>query len=181
MRIGLISDSHGNIQYVKKVGQYLKQIARVDLIVHLGDECDDVDVIRDLGIEIIKIPGIFSSCYQNPEVPNRVIKEIEGIKVLMTHSTEAHPNDLPEDKDPRQIIKEEGIKAVLYGHTHAPKIENKGGILWINPGHLRESDKKGNPASFAIVDIIQGKIDAKIIKYDEMMKKFGGEYANTND
>lgn len=168
MKIGLISDSHGNIQYVKNVGQYLKNKAKVDLIVHLGDEYGDVDALKNLGIEIIKVPGIFDSCYQDADAPNRIVKDIEGVKVLITHSSESHPNDSPQDKNPGDIIKEQNIKAVFYGHTHIPKIENRDGITWVNPGHLRESDKKGNPASFAIIEIKQDKISAKIIKYSEL-------------
>jgi len=168
MKIGLLSDSHGNIEYVKKVGQYLKEKANVDLIVHLGDEYDDADVLKDLGIKILRVPGLCSSCYQDPGVPNRIVTEIEGMKILITHSAEAHSSDLPQDKDPKDIIREENIKAVFCGHTHIAKVENKNGITWINPGHLRESDKKNNPASFAIVLIEKGKISAKIINYNSI-------------
>jgi putative phosphoesterase len=168
MRIGLLSDSHGNIPYIKKVGRYLKEKAKVDLIVHLGDEFEDADVLDELGIEIMKVPGVFSSCYQDPATPNRLIVEIEGVKLLITHSCTSHPNDLPEDGIPADIVKEDNIKAVFYGHTHVPKIEDKDGVVWINPGHLQESDKKGNPASFAIVKIEDGRITSKIIKYDDI-------------
>jgi putative phosphoesterase len=168
MKIGLLSDSHGNIQYVKKAAEYLKK-ANVSLIVHLGDDCEDLDAVKNLGVEVVKVPGVFSSCYQDQSIPNRVIKEIEGVKILITHSSQPHPNDLPEDKDPKDIIEQENIKAVFYGHTHIPKIENKNGILWINPGHLRESDKKGNPATFAIVEIKDGMASGKIIKYSDVI------------
>lgn len=159
MKIGLLSDSHGNIQYVKKAAAYLKDKEKVGLIVHLGDECDDVDVIRDLGIEIIKIPGVSGLCCY-PDMPHRLSRDIEGVKVFMAHSPEFPPNELPED-----------VKAVFYGHTHVAKIEDKKGVLWVNPGHLRESDKNGNPASFAIIDIGQGRIDAKIIKYNKIVPR----------
>ncbi len=168
MKIGLLSDSHGNLAFVKKAGQYLKEKAKVDLIIHLGDDDDDVEALKGLGIEILKVPGIFSSYYQDPAIPNRIVKDIEGVKVLITHSCDAHPNDLPQDKNPQDIIKEEKIKAVFCGHTHIPKIEERNGILWVNPGHLRESDKKGNPASFAVIEATGGRMCAKIIKYSEI-------------
>ena len=168
MRIGLLSDSHGNTEYVKKVGRYLKEKVKADLIVHLGDEYEDADVLIPLGIQIIKVPGLFSAFYQDPGVPNRIVKDIEGVKVLIAHSLQPHPNDLPDDKNPQGIIKEQNIKAVFYGHTHVPKIENKNGIAWINPGHLQESDKKGKPASFAIVEIKNSCITSKIIRYGDI-------------
>jgi len=157
MKIGLISDSHGNIQYVKNAGQYLKDTAKVDLIAHLGDEDDDADVLKGLGIEILKISGIFSASYQDPAISSRTIKEIDGIKVMFTHSPELSANDLRH------------IRAVFYGHTHIPKIENKNGVLWVNPGHLCEAGKRDNPASFAVAVIESGKISANIIKYSDIL------------
>ena len=169
MKIALLSDSHGNIAYIKKIGQYLKEKAKVDLIIHLGDEYNDVDVLNNLGIDIIKVPGIFSSYYQDPSIPNRIIKEIEGVKVLITHSLEAHPNDLPQDRNPRDIITDENIKVVFHGHTHIAKVEEKKGVTFVNPGHLRESDKRGNPASFAIIEIKNGKICINPIEYGKII------------
>jgi len=171
MKIALLSDSHGNLAYIKKIGQYLKEKAKVDLIIHLGDEYNDVDILNDLGIDIIKVPGIFSSYYQDPSIPNRIIKEIEGVKVLITHSLDPHPNDLPQDRGPQDIITEENIKAVFYGHTHIAKVEEKKGVMFVNPGHLRESDKRGNPASFAIVEIKSGKICINPIEYGKIIEK----------
>jgi hypothetical protein len=157
MKIGLLSDSHGNIQYVKTAGQYLKDTAKVDLIAHLGDEEDDADVLKDLGIEILKISGIFSASYHDPTLPSRIVKEIEGIKVMFTHSPELSSGDL------RQI------RAVFYGHTHIPKIEDKKGVLWVNPGHLCESGKKGKPASFAVAVIESGRVSANILQYADIL------------
>ena len=157
MKIGLLSDSHGNIQYVKNAGQYLKDTAKVDLIAHLGDEDGDADVLEGLGIEILKISGIFSASYQDPSLPSRIVKEIDGTKVMFTHSPELSAKDL------RQI------KAVFYGHTHISKIEDKNGVLWVNPGHLCEAGRKDNPASFAVAVIESGKASAKIIKYSSIL------------
>ena len=157
MIIGLISDSHGNIEYVKTIGRYFKDKAGVNLIVHLGDECDDADAINGLGIDIIKIPDVCSNYYHDPEIPNIIIKDIEGAKVLMTHSPQIPPECLSKDS-----------KAVFYGHTHIARIEDKKGTLWVNPGHLREIDKRGNSASFAVVDINGGKLDARIIRYSDI-------------
>ena len=157
MKIGLLSDSHGNIPYVKKAAAYLKDKEKVGLIVHLGDECEDIEPLKDLGIEIIKIPGVSGLCCYDPAAPVRLSRDIDGVKVFMTHSPEFPIDELPE-----------GVKAVFYGHTHIAKIENKKGALWVNPGHLRESDKKDNPASFAVAEINKGKITANIIKYSEI-------------
>ena len=168
MKIAVLSDSHGNLGNIKKIGRYLREKAKVSLIVHLGDEYDDVDILKDLGVEIIKVPGINSSYYQDPDTPNRIVKDIEGIKVLITHSLDPNSNDLPQDKNPKDIIKEENIGLVFYGHTHIAKVEEKNNVIFVNPGHLRDFDKKGNFASFAIVEIKDKKISAQIIGCDKI-------------
>jgi len=157
MKIGLLSDSHGNIKYVKKAGKYLKEKFKVGLIAHLGDECGDADALKNLNIPLIKISCLISGCCDDPQAPAIVVQEIEGIKIFLTHSPEFPLSNLPS-----------GVKAVFYGHTHIPKIENKNNILWVNPGHLRETDKKG-PASFAVVDVESGKLTANIIKYSDIV------------
>ena len=157
MKIGLISDSHGNLPYVKKTAAYLRDKEKVNLIVHLGDDCEDIEPIKNLGMDIIKVPSSLSACCLDPEMPSRVVKDIEGVKILITHSPEVPADELPQ-----------GLAAVFYGHTHIAKVENKKGVLWINPGHLRESDKKGNPASFAVVEIKGAKIEPRIIQYGDI-------------
>ena len=52
---------------------------------------------------------------------------------------------------------------ILYGHSHEPKIEEKGRVFYINPGHLKDSDKKGFPPSFAVLDVVREEIQVKII------------------
>ncbi|MCK4353359.1 YfcE family phosphodiesterase [candidate division WOR-3 bacterium] len=169
MKVGVLSDSHKNVEFVEKViGWFKKQ--EVEKIIHLGDDYDDADTVKHP--EVIKIPGVFSEHYKNPDIPNRLIFEFEGWKVLITHTRESHKNDLPKDLKPEKVIKSKEAEIILYGHTHIPKIERQGGIIYINPGHLQESDKKGYPPSFALLDFEKGMLRAKIFDFSSKLPIF---------
>jgi len=162
MKIGAVSDSHSYLDNLRLAAS--KLIAEgVEIIIHLGDDYDDARVIKRPGIELLRVPGIFSSYYKNPGIPNRIIKEFFPWKILLTHAPTAHANDLPTDRNPEEIITEKKINIVLHGHTHLPRIEKKDNILWINPGHLRNEDKRGYPPSYALMELKEDRIKVSVI------------------
>jgi predicted phosphodiesterase len=59
-------------------------------------------------------------------------------------------------------FKTEGVDAIVYGHTHDPKIGLLGGIWLISPGKgYLENSRFGSPTSFAIMTVdeeIRGEI-----------------------
>jgi hypothetical protein len=153
MLIGLVSDSHGELKNLKDAAWKLAYNWHVKLLAHLGDECEDVDAIRDMRLEIIEAPGVYCREYQDPAIPNRVLKELEGQRILFTHTAETHKNDLPADPDPQQLALKHEVDVVAFGHTHIPEAKLENGVLWVNPGHLKDTDKKGHAPSFALLDI----------------------------
>lgn len=163
MKIGAISDSHNHLDNLRLAARKLIKEEKVEIIVHLGDDYDDAQAIESLGIELLRIPGVFSSYYQDPRISNRLVKEFSNWKLLLTHAPTTHKNDLSTDKDPEDIIAKEKINIVLYGHTHIPRIEEKNNVLWINPGHLKTWDKKGYPPSYALVELEESQVKVRII------------------
>jgi len=160
MKVGVVSDSHGNVEAIEHLVQWFT-LNKCKKIIHLGDDWDDVKK----QIEIIKVPGVFSEYYKDSKIPNRLIFEFESWKVLLTHTQKSHQNDLPKDLKPETLIKSKEVDVILYGHTHIPAIEKKEGVIYINPGHLKESDKKGYPMSFAVLEFEKGLLSAKIIDF----------------
>lgn len=162
MKVGVLSDSHGNLEYLREAGLWLVQYGAT-LLVHLGDDWDDTKVMEELGVRILKVPGVFSSYYKDPSIINRRIEELAGFKVLLTHTASSHANDLPTDIKPEDIIAKHQIDIILYGHTHIPNLEIKENILWLNPGHLKPEDKKGYEPSFGVLDLREHEAVGKII------------------
>mgnify|MGYP000173802892 CR=1 FL=1 len=173
MRVSVVSDSHGETVNLKKAVEWLVKNENVGMVIHLGDDSDDAKVIDEFKVEVLKVPGVFENHYKNPSIPNRIIREFEGWKVLISHTEKSHENDLPSDLKPEKLVEEKAVDVVLHGHTHIPRIEEKDGVLFINPGHLKTVDKKGYPPSFAIIDFEKESLKVKIIGLDgrEVMAK----------
>ena len=163
MRVGIVSDSHQNLDSLRESAQWLVKKEKVEVIIHLGDDWDDARILDEFEVEVIKVPGVFSNYYQDPDIPNRKIVDFEGWKVLLTHTNTSHENDLPTDLNPEEVIAKKEVNVVLYGHTHIPKIEEVGKVLYLNPGHLKKEDKKGHPPSFGVIEFGKEKVEAKII------------------
>ena len=151
MKIAIVSDSHG---HTANVGRLAARLVRAGIrqAVHLGDDYDDAAALLAAGLDVTRVPGVYSEYYQDPAVPNRMIAEFGGLRLLLTHAPTTHENDRPEDGDPVEIAAREKPDLVLFGHTHLPVVEKRDGVLWVNPGHLKPEDKKGAPPTYAVID-----------------------------
>jgi putative phosphoesterase len=151
MKIGIISDTHNNSEYTSKAVKYLKHEEKVKKIYHLGDEWEDIPVAAKEGVPIITVPGIYAEQYKDPSIPNKIVEEINGFNIILTHDL----NDLT-----REDI--EGNDIILSGHTHSYELKCSLGKLYLNPGHLKEEYHKGRIATFASIKIGESGVKAKI-------------------
>lgn len=164
MRLGLVSDTHGELENLRLAIKKMRDDWRVEVLVHLGDECEDIEAVRELWKgELIQVPGVYCENYRDPGVPNRLVKELSGYRVLFTHTREPHANDLPGDLNPLEVAARGEVEIVAYGHTHVPALSWEGGVLWVNPGHLKGQDKKGYSPSFAVLDLGEKGVTAYLV------------------
>jgi putative phosphoesterase len=169
MKIGVVSDSHGHVGNLRRAIRALRQEG-VDRIVHLGDDYDDVKALSgEEGADIMQVPGVYCAAYQEPGIPNRIIAQWEGVKVLLSHTPQAHKNDLPSDLKPEEVVAQGDVQMVLVGHAHCPEIKEHGGVIWVNPGHLKDEDKKRYPPTYAILEIVGTEVQVRIVTL------FGGQ------
>ena len=159
MLVGVVSDTHGNREGMLLVAARLKSLG-VRMLLHLGDDYQDIVTLSQAGLEVSGVPGLYCPEYRLPEVPNRRVVDLGGVKFLLTHTETRTGYDGPHDPDPEMACYE--VDAVLYGHTHVPSIEARQGIVWINPGHLRHRIDRGQSPSFAVLHIQAGKLRAQV-------------------
>ena len=164
MLLGIVSDTHGNVENLRKVAEELVENLDVDFIIHLGDECEDIKVLDEFEIEVVLVHGVYCQHYQDPEITNRVLCQFDGYRFLLTHTDTRHKNDLPGDPDPQELAAAGEVDLVLYGHTHVPGIKQENGVIWLNPGHLKDEDKKGYSPSFAVIQTDDEGILMQIIE-----------------
>ncbi|MEW5761218.1 MAG: metallophosphoesterase family protein [Candidatus Thermoplasmatota archaeon] len=167
MIICVVSDSHGELDNLKNAAVWAKEKEKAETILHLGDESEDAHVLAPLGLNIIAIPGVYEAKYQDHAIPNRLIEEYNNWKVLLTHTVTAHENDLPEDIKPEELIAQKKVSLILYGHTHIPLIEERNGIIYVNPGHLKKDDKKKYKPSFGIIKFEENYVEIRLIRLED--------------
>lgn len=157
MRIGVVSDSHGELYMLDKALSLMKNI---DLIIHLGDHYKDIIKVNEKykkGIEYIVGNNDFKG---SAEYEKTIV--IAGKRIFMTHG---HKYNVSYGID-RLYYKglEENADIVLYGHTHIQHIERSSNTLFLNPGSTsRPRDSKPGCAVVVIDD--RGEIGIEPIRF----------------
>lgn len=163
-KIAVVSDTHGNLKGLRSAVRDIASRDKIDLFIHLGDNYEDAEVLGEFEYAYLRVPGVFHDLYADARVPNRIIEEVEGWKFMLSHTPESHPHDLSGDPRPELLAAAGKVDVVLFGHLHVPSIETENGVLMINPGHLKDGDKRGFPPSYAVLDVEPGRIEARILE-----------------
>jgi putative phosphoesterase len=141
-RIFVLADTHNRLP------ERVKEIARgADEIWHLGDVCTGT-IIDELRAVRPRITVVRGNCDSNPDWPLVVDLERSGLNFRLQH---VPPDQTPNDVD-----------VVLHGHTHVPRNERRGSILFLNPGCVTRANQ-GAPPSVAWLEIADGKMNWKLV------------------
>ena len=120
MRVGLISDTHGLLR-----PEVLAFLAGSDHIVHGGDVCDPqvLDALRAVA-PVTAVRGNNDRGAWAEALRESELVRLDGVFVYAIH-------DLSEiDIEPRAA----GVRVVVSGHSHRPSVEERDGVLYVNPG-----------------------------------------------
>ncbi len=161
MKLLVISDTHGHIEYARQViGS-----ERWDHVIHLGDSAlDAVALATEEGINLLALRGN-NEYPDSPQLDDELIFDADGAKFYAVHGHELDMN--PWDgkmeqalEDLVQKAEEAGARVALFGHTHQPLVREIRGILLVNPGGMGLGDKK---KTYAVVSVNQkGEVNADI-------------------
>jgi len=142
LRIFVLADTHNRLP------QTVKAIASgADEIWHLGDVCTDtiLDELRAIGPCVTVVRG---NCDSNLEWPLVVDLVRSGLRFRLQH--------IPPDHSP------DDVDVVLHGHTHVPRNERRGNVLFLNPGCVTRANQ-GAPPSMAWLEIAAGKTNWNLV------------------
>ena len=119
-RVGLISDTHGLLR--PEAVAFLRGCSQ---IVHGGD-IGDAEVLQRLAeiAPVAAVRGNNDSGAWADAVPESLSLQVGGIHLFAVH-------DL---KTLKHIRLASGVRVVVSGHSHKPLIEERDGILYVNPG-----------------------------------------------
>jgi putative phosphoesterase len=118
--LGVISDTHGLLR-----PEAVAALAGVERIVHAGDIGDRG--VLDALARVAPVSAVRGNNDRGPwaaDVPETEVVEIGGVALYVLHDL----NEL--DLDPRAA----GFAAVIAGHSHQPRQEERDGVLYFNPG-----------------------------------------------
>ncbi|QUO38373.1 metallophosphoesterase family protein [Dysosmobacter sp. Marseille-Q4140] len=117
MKLAILSDTHGLLR--PEVAEKLKT---ADVILHGGDinKQSIVDELRRYA-PLYMVRGNNDKEWAQA-IPHDLTLTLEGVTFAMVHNKKELPADL------------EGVNVVVFGHSHKYVQEEKGGILWLNPG-----------------------------------------------
>jgi putative phosphoesterase len=152
MKIGIISDTHRNINLIEEAVDWLVRKQKINMLYHLGDDYDDVAVLQEKYLETVQVPGIYDERYKNGSLPAIQTETVNGLTITLVH---ALGKDLS-----RQNIERSDI--ILHGHTHHAELKLDNGRLYMNPGHLKGPLDKNMPPSFGMLSIEEKSISATI-------------------
>ena len=140
--IFVLADTHNRLP------QALSEMAKsADEIWHLGDVCAEsiLDEVRAIGPRVTVVRG---NCDSNPNWPLVVDLVRGGLKLRLQH--------IPPDHSP------DDVDVVLHGHTHVPRHERRGKVLFLNPGCVTRANQ-GTPPSVAWLEIEDGKLNWRLV------------------
>ena len=117
MRIAILSDTHGLLR-----PEVAEQLKTADVILHGGDinRQSVVDEMRQYA-PLYVVRGNNDKAWAE-NIPHDLTVTLEGVTFAMVHNKKELPADL------------DGVDVVVFGHSHKYVQEEKGGVLWLNPG-----------------------------------------------
>lgn len=174
MRIGVISDTHGNINAFRRA---LELFGDVDMIVHAGDVlyhpprlgCSDgydipafVEVLNGLDVPVVMAQGncdpqVYEELLEMPSQSPFAYVTRDDVRIVANHG------HLLTREAMIDLGRRYKADYFISGHTHVPVLDDVGGLVLMNPGSPAipkyERDGRLIPSVGLITDIGASVID----------------------
>jgi hypothetical protein len=118
--VGVISDTHGLVR-----PQALAALAGVDAIIHAGDvgAPEVLEALRRIA-PVTAVRGNNDRAPWADALPETAVLDVGAAHLYVLHDRQELAIDPAA----------EGVRAVISGHSHRPRIETRDGVLFVNPG-----------------------------------------------
>ena len=117
MKLAILSDTHGLLR-----PQVVERLKTADAILHGGDINKPAIVEQLQQYAPLYIVRGNNDKEWAEGIPHDLTVTLEGITFFMVHNKKEVPADLS------------GVDVVVFGHSHKYVQEEKGSVLWLNPG-----------------------------------------------
>ena len=147
-RIGVIADTHGLLR-----PSALQALQGCDLIVHAGD-VGNPEVLQGLRrlAPVVAVRGNVDRGAWAQDLPLSEVVEAGDLSLYVLHILDEL------DLDPAAA----GFSAVIYGHSHRASIQQRDGVLYLNPGSAGPRRFR-LPVTLAKIAVRQGELQAELV------------------
>lgn len=149
-RVGVVSDTHGLVR-----PELLRALEGSDLIVHAGD-IGKPQVLEALAriAPVHAVLGNMDSGLSTRGIPRARAVEVGEVALWVLHDLIAL------DVDPAAA----GFAAVISGHSHEPALEERQGVLYLNPGSAGPRRRLSVPVSLARLEVRGPRLRAELVE-----------------
>ncbi|HEY6215253.1 MAG TPA: metallophosphoesterase family protein [Pyrinomonadaceae bacterium] len=146
--IGVISDTHGLVR-----PQAIEALEGVDMILHAGDVGNQevLDTLNEIA-PVVAVRGNNDKGEWAESLPDWEVVEVGNVSIYMLH-----------DVKEIDISPAGSFQVVVSGHSHKPAIEERRGVLYVNPGSAGPR-RFTLPVSVAHLRVVGEKVKANIIE-----------------
>lgn len=147
--LGVISDTHGLLR-----SEAVEALRGSDRILHAGD-VGAPEILEALA-QIAPVTAVRGNVDTEPwarSLPETEVVEAGGVCVFILHNL----GQL--DLKPEAA----GFRVVVYGHSHQPRLEEKNGVLYFNPGSAGPR-RFHLPVNVGKLVIEGGKVRAELVE-----------------
>ncbi len=118
--LGIISDTHGLMRPEAVVA-----LAGAERIIHAGDiGLPEVLQALEAVAPVVAVRGNNDTGAWATAIPDTVVVDVDDLQIYVLHDVKTL------DFDPATA----GFSAVICGHSHRPRIEQRAGVWFVNPG-----------------------------------------------
>ena len=134
MKIGVLSDTHA-ASFTEIPEKIVSILTEVDMIIHAGDFTakDVLTGLKQLG-KVIAVQGNMDSYELKRILPEKELITVGGKRIGIIHGWGG-----PDGIENRIGAMFNDVDIIVYGHSHQPKNEIIGDILFFNPGRARNT------------------------------------------
>ncbi|MEB0042565.1 MULTISPECIES: metallophosphoesterase family protein [unclassified Pseudomonas] len=148
MKVGVISDTHGLLR-----AEAIAALQGCEQIIHAGDigSPQILDQLASIApLHVVRGNNDLNAPWAE-HIADRLCFDLNGWQTLLVHDIA----DVP-------AVLDAGIKLVITGHSHKPRIEWHGEQLYLNPGSAGRRRFK-LPVTLALIEVLSSSIEPRLI------------------
>jgi len=146
-RIGVISDTHGWVR-----PEAVEFLRGADFIIHAGD-IGDARILEELAAlaPLTAVRGNNDTAPWARKVAETQVLKVDDVSIYVLHNLA------------ELAVDPAGYRVIVSGHSHQPKVEERAGVLYVNPGSAGPRRFK-LPISIGELRVEGAEVKAKVLE-----------------